>query len=162
MTDTNDSRRYAGIDGQAAAAIFDLWKQHYQEAQGTFKRLYDDAESAWSGVMHEAISSEPFARMMTLTREMVLTSIEFNRDSAQRTMEILQLPTTADVARVAELIVGVEDKLQRMNDRLDEMTDLLHRAEGAAHRASDIKTQATKPEASRDNQADDPKAGRTK
>ncbi len=150
-----------GFNGQAAADLFELWKQHYQEAQGTFKRFYDDAESAWSGVMHEAISSEAFARMMAVTREAYLSSIEVNRDSAQRTLELLQVPTSSDLARVAELVVGVEDKLQRMNDRLDEMTGLLHRVEDAAQRASDTRTQIAKPEETRGLKADD-KGGRTK
>ncbi len=140
----NDSRRSVGAEGLAATDIFEMWKQQYQDAQGTFKRFYDDAESAWSGVMQEAISSDPFARMMAFTREVFLTGIEIHRDSAQRTMETLQIPTTSDVARVAELVVGVEDKLQRMNDRLDEMTDLLRRVQDAAQKA------------------DEPRAGRAK
>ena len=112
-----------------AADIASAYKALYSESLDAWKRIYSEAEEIWSTTMHETISSDAFAKAMAASREGYLTWNEMSRQALDKTWEQLHIPTVADVARVAELIVGVEEKLEAMGDRLDAQGVLLRRIE---------------------------------
>ena len=91
--------------------------------------LYAEAEEVWSKTLHETLASDAFAKAMAASREGYLTWNEMSRQAVDKTWEQLHIPTVSDVARVAELVVGVEEKVETLTERLDAQGVLLRRIE---------------------------------
>ena len=86
---------------------FALWKQ-----------IYEANERAWSAALERAMSSPTFAETQGKVLETFLQAQRAVRDQMQRYLEAVNVPTREDIARLGELIVGLEEKVDQLDDRL--------------------------------------------
>ena len=102
MTKQSDDEK-----AQAASDPFELWR-----------RFYDANEELWSKAARETTSSEAFAQMQGRMLETFLAFQKGTRDALNAQLATFNLPSRDDVARLGELIVGLEEKIDQLDDRL--------------------------------------------
>lgn len=85
-----------------------------------FKAAYDQAAESWSKSMEQVLSSEDFAAAAGRMVARYADAQEALRQAAEATSDQLHLPTKDDLARVAELVLNVERKVDQTTDQLFE------------------------------------------
>lgn len=96
---------------------FALWKQWYEQN-----------EEAWGKRVAEATGTAAFAEMQGKMLESFLAFQKTLRDANRAQLEALGLPTRDDIARLGEIILGLEEKI-------DELKDLVRPSPGETPRA---------------------------
>ena len=91
-----------------AADPFELWRQ-----------LYEANESAWSAALEQAVSSPEFGESSGKMLETMLAAQKSVRDNMRTYLETMNVPTREDIARLGELVVGLEEKVDQLGDRLE-------------------------------------------
>src|ERR687885_952853 len=86
---------------------FELWRQ-----------IYDTNERAWNTVLERTVSNPAFAESSGKLLETFLAAQKTIRDNMRSYLEQVNLPTREDVARLGELIVALEEKVDQLDDRL--------------------------------------------
>jgi polyhydroxyalkanoic acid synthase PhaR subunit len=100
----------------AASDAFDLWKQ-----------IYEANERAWNGALEQAMSTPAFAESQGKLLETLLNAQKIVRDQMRAYQEALNVPTREDIARLGELIVGLEEKIDQLDDRFESIESALQR-----------------------------------
>ncbi len=88
-----------------------------------FKEWYDATSETWATIVGDVIGTE---RFMESVKEFLENSTSFAKSLRRFNEEYfrsLQLPTRSDIARVAELVVAVEDKVDEVEDMLEGFED---------------------------------------
>lgn len=85
-----------------------------------FKAAYDQAAESWSKSMEQVLSSEDFAAAAGRMVARYADAQEALRKAAESTSDQLHLPTKDDLARLAELVINLERKLDAVADQLFE------------------------------------------
>jgi len=83
-----------------------------------WRKFYDANEAVWSKAAKETTSSEAFAEMQGRMLETFLSFQKSARDAMNAQLATLNLPSRDDVARLGEIIVGLEEKIDRIEDHL--------------------------------------------
>ncbi len=91
---------------------FALWRQWYEQQQ-----------QAWGKGLADTTGSEAFAEMQGKMLETFLAFQKTMRDTSRAQLEALGLATRDDVARLGEIVLGLEEKI-------DELTDLFRPSVG--------------------------------
>jgi polyhydroxyalkanoic acid synthase PhaR subunit len=86
---------------------FELWRQ-----------IYETNERAWNAVLERTINNPAFAESSGKILETFLSAQKTVRDNMRTYLEQINLPTREDIARLGELIVALEDKVDQLDDRL--------------------------------------------
>jgi polyhydroxyalkanoic acid synthase PhaR subunit len=87
--------------------LYALWRQ-----------LYDANEKVWGQATGEFMESPAFAQWQGRMLETFLAFQKTWKDSATAQLEAANIPTRDDVARLGELILGLEEKIDRLADRV--------------------------------------------
>jgi polyhydroxyalkanoic acid synthase PhaR subunit len=87
-----------------------------------WRKFYAANESAWTKAAQETTSSEAFAEMQGRMLETFLSFQKGARDAMNAQLATLNLPSRDDVARIGELILGLEEKIDQLEDRFAAMT----------------------------------------
>ena len=87
---------------------FEMWRQ-----------LYDANERAWSSALEQAMGSPEFSESSGKLLETLLAAQKSVRDNMRTYLETMNVPTREDIARLGELVVGIEEKIDQLADRLD-------------------------------------------
>ena len=87
---------------------FEVWRQ-----------LYDINERACSGALEQAMGSPEFSESSGRLLETMLAAQKSIRDNMRSYLETVNVPTREDIARLGELVVGLEEKVDQVADRLD-------------------------------------------
>jgi polyhydroxyalkanoic acid synthase PhaR subunit len=94
---------------------FELWRE-----------MYDANERAWAKALEQTTSRPEFAEASSKMLENLLSGQRMLRDSMRTYLEAANMPTREDIARVGELIVNLEEKVDQLADRLDAIEAALH------------------------------------
>jgi polyhydroxyalkanoic acid synthase PhaR subunit len=86
---------------------FELWRQ-----------IYETNERAWNAVLERTVNNPSFAESSGKILETFLSAQKTVRDNMRQYLEQINLPTREDIARLGELIVSLEEKVDQMDDRL--------------------------------------------
>src|SRR5438477_9772393 len=86
---------------------FELWRQ-----------IYETNERAWNAILERTINSPAFAESSGKVLETFLAAQKTVRDNMRQYLEQINLPTREDIARLGELIVSLEEKVDQLDDRL--------------------------------------------
>lgn len=78
----------------------DLWKE-----------MYFRMEETWANAMKEVISTKTFVDYLDKVLEYNLNTEKVIRQSLDKYMEHVPVPSKKDVARVAELVISMEEKI---------------------------------------------------
>jgi len=90
----------------------------------TFMKLWYDATSEiWATVIGDFIGTEKFMESSSQFLESYASFYRTFRRANEEFFSNLQLPTRSDIARVAELVIGVEDKVEQIEDALEDFED---------------------------------------
>ena len=89
----------------------------------TWRQLYDANERAWTTALGEAMGSPEFADSSGKMLETMLAAQKSVRDNMRTYLESMNVPTREDIARLGELVVGLEEKIDQVVDRLDEIEE---------------------------------------
>jgi polyhydroxyalkanoic acid synthase PhaR subunit len=91
---------------------FEVWRQ-----------LYDTNERTWSAALEQAMGSPEFGESSGKLLETMLAAQKSVRDNMRTYLETMNLPTREDIARLGELVIGLEEKIDQLADRLDAIED---------------------------------------
>ena len=80
--------------------IVELWKE-----------LYFNTEESWAAATRELIASNSFIQVLDQIRDQYLSFHKVSQENIDQYLEVNPLPSKKDVARIAELIIGLEDKV---------------------------------------------------
>ena len=86
---------------------FELWRQ-----------IYETNERAWNSVLERTVNNPAFAESSGKILETFLAAQKTVRDNMRSYLEQINLPTREDIARLGELIVSLEEKVDQLDDRL--------------------------------------------
>ena len=100
---------------------FELWRQ-----------MYDANERAWQKAMEQTVSRPEFAEASNKMLETILSAQRTVRDSMRTYLETVNVPTREDIARLGELVVNLEEKVDQIADRLDAIEAALAEKKDAA------------------------------
>jgi polyhydroxyalkanoic acid synthase PhaR subunit len=85
----------------------------------TWRQLYDANERAWTSALEQAMGSPQFSETSGKMLETMLAAQKSVRDNMRTYLETMNVPTREDIARLGELVVGLEEKIDQLGDRLD-------------------------------------------
>src|SRR6266567_1911836 len=88
-----------------------------------FKQWYEASSETWSKVVGDIIGEEKFVENASQIMESYTSHYMVTRRANEDYFRNLQLPTRSDLARVAEIIVALEEKVDRLDDALDDIED---------------------------------------
>ena len=89
----------------------------------TWRQLYDANERAWTEALEQTMSSPEFEESSGKMLETMLAAQKSVRDNMRTYLETMNVPTREDIARLGELVVGLEEKIDQVVDRLDTIED---------------------------------------
>ena len=110
---------------------FELWRQ-----------IYETNERAWSAVLERTVNNPAFAESTGKILETFLSAQKTVRENMRSYLEQINLPTREDIARLGELIVALEEKVDQLDDRLANIESQL-RAQGSATTPSNSRRRKT-------------------
>jgi hypothetical protein len=85
----------------------------------TWRQLYDANEQAWSTALGEAMGSAEFGDSSGKMLETMLAAQKQVRENMRTYLETMNVPTREDIARLGEIVIGLEEKIDQVADRLD-------------------------------------------
>jgi polyhydroxyalkanoic acid synthase PhaR subunit len=83
------------------------------------KDWYDTSSEKWSKAFGDAIRTEQFVEAMSYIVESYTSFSSMFRRASEAYFSNLQLPTRSDIARLARLVVNLEEKVDRIEDSLE-------------------------------------------
>ena len=101
---------------RSSADPFEMWRQ-----------LYDANEQAWTQALEGAMGRPEFGKSSGKMLETMLAAQKAVRDNMRTYLETINVPTREDIARVGELVVGIEEKIDQLADRLDDIEKAVRR-----------------------------------
>jgi polyhydroxyalkanoic acid synthase PhaR subunit len=93
-----------------------------------FRQWYEGTSEPWSRMLAGVIASEPYVAAVSRFLEGYTAYVKAVHGASEAYISALQLPTRADVARVAGLVVALEDKVDRIEDALEASSEASPRA----------------------------------
>ncbi len=84
------------------------------------KQWYDATSETWATVIGDIIGTERFMESSSQFMESYTSFYRTFRRANEEFFGNLQLPTRSDIARVAELVIEVEDKVEQIEDALED------------------------------------------
>ena len=88
-----------------------------------YKQWYDSISESWSKVVGDLIGTEEFTKASSEFLKNYLNFVKSSRRMNEEYFKNLQIPTLSDIARVAELIVLLEDKVDKIEDAVEGLSD---------------------------------------
>ncbi len=87
------------------------------------KQWYDATSETWATVIGDIIGTERFMVSASQFMESYTSLYRTFRRANEEFFNNLQLPTRSDIARVAELVIEVEDKVDQIEDAFEDFED---------------------------------------
>ena len=115
---------------------FEVWRQ-----------LYDTNERTWSAALEQAMGSPEFGESSWKLLETMLAAQKSVRDNMRtylETIKTIDVPTRKDIARLGELVIGLEKKI----DRRYAIEDAIRAKAAASAKAATARAAATAKAAS--------------
>ena len=88
-----------------------------------YKQWYDAISETWSKVVGDLIGTEEFTKASSEFLKNYLNFVKSSRRMNEEYFKNLQIPTLSDIARVAEQIVLLEDKVDKIEDAIEDLSD---------------------------------------
>jgi polyhydroxyalkanoic acid synthase PhaR subunit len=110
---------------------FELWHQ-----------IYETNERAWNTVLERTVNNPAFAESTGKMLETFLAAQKTVRDNMRSYLEQINLPTREDIARLGELIISLEEKVDQLDDRLSAIERTLRTPQSTTTSKSSAATSA--------------------
>ncbi|WP_368042550.1 polyhydroxyalkanoic acid synthase subunit PhaR [Ectobacillus sp. JY-23] len=93
-----------------------------------WKDAYDQTEKYWGKTLNETLKTEEYSAWMGSVLDMNLFYQKMINDVTKGYLEKMNIPTQEDIARVASLIVNLENKVDRIEEFLEDKIDGLEQS----------------------------------
>jgi len=103
-----------------------------------WRQLYETNERAWSSALEQAMGSPEFGESSGKLLETLLAAQKSSRDNMRVYLETMNVPTREDIARLGELVIGLEEKIDQLADRFDSIEGVLRAKPMAAAAAKPV------------------------
>jgi polyhydroxyalkanoic acid synthase PhaR subunit len=100
------------------------------------REVYDQAVQGWSKAMEDMVAGEEFAAASGQFLRRYVEMQESLRTASQAAAEGLHLPSTDDLARIAQLVINVERKVDEVSDEVHVLIARLAAIESALEELS--------------------------
>ena len=90
-----------------------------------WREVYETNERAWSAALEQAMGSPEAGESSGKLLETLLTAQKSVRDNMRTYLETINVPTREDIARLGELVIGLEEKIDQLADRLDAIDEAI-------------------------------------
>lgn len=87
------------------------------------KQWYDATSETWATVIGDIIGTERFMESASQFMESYTSLYRTFRRANEEFFSNLQLPTRSDIARLAELVIEVEDKVEQIEDAFEDFEE---------------------------------------
>jgi polyhydroxyalkanoic acid synthase PhaR subunit len=114
-----------------------------------WRQLYETNERAWSAALEQAMGSPEFGESSGKLLETLLAAQKSSRDNMRIYLETMNVPTREDIARLGELVIGLEEKIDQLADRFDSMEGTMEAAAKAAPAAKTAPAVKPRPAAAK-------------
>ena len=104
-----------------------------------WREMYDANERAWTTALEEAMGSTEFRESSGKLLETMLAAQKSVRNNMRTYLETMNVPTREDIARLGELVIGLEEKIDQLTDRFDAIEDVV-RTPGPAGPAGPVRS----------------------
>lgn len=84
-----------------------------------WREMYDANERAWTSALEGAMSSPEYDEASGKLLETMLAAQKSIRNNMRTYLETMNVPTREDIARLGELVIGLEEKIDQLTDRFD-------------------------------------------
>lgn len=88
-----------------------------------FQKWYEATSETWAKVVDDTLSSEKFIESASPFLEIYSNFVKTLHSANEEYFSNLQLPTRSDLARVAGLVVAVDEKVDKVEDALENLED---------------------------------------
>jgi polyhydroxyalkanoic acid synthase PhaR subunit len=88
-----------------------------------FQKWYEATSETWAKVVDDMLSSEKFIESASPFIEIYSNFVKTLHRANEEYFSNLQLPTRSDLARVAGLVVAVDEKVDKLEDALEDLED---------------------------------------
>lgn len=88
-----------------------------------FRQWYEATSEQWSKSVEQIIGSEQFLEATAPFTESYTSLVRAFRRASEEYFQQLQLPTLSDIARVAELVVNLEEKVDKIDDAFEDLAE---------------------------------------
>jgi polyhydroxyalkanoic acid synthase PhaR subunit len=88
-----------------------------------FQKWYEATSETWAKVVDDTLSSEKFIEAASPFLEIYSNFVKTLHRANEEYFSNLQLPTRSDLARVAGLVVAVDEKVDKVEDALENLED---------------------------------------
>lgn len=88
-----------------------------------FQKWYEATSETWAKVVDDTLSSEKFIESASPFLEIYSNFVKTLHSANEEYFSNLQLPTRSDLARVASLVVAVDEKVDKVEDALENLED---------------------------------------
>src|SRR5258705_1265419 len=88
-----------------------------------FREWYERTSETWSTVVGDVIGTEAFIQSASRFLDSYTSYNRTLRQTAETQLHTMQMPTRSDIARVAGLVVALEDKVDQLQDAFDARAD---------------------------------------
>jgi polyhydroxyalkanoic acid synthase PhaR subunit len=95
-----------------------------------WRDLYGQNEASWSKVIEQGMGTEAFAQMIGQTLDAYVSFQKALRESLNRYLETMNLPSRDDVGRLGAQLVALEAKIDGVDEKLDDLHDRLKARDG--------------------------------
>ena len=85
-----------------------------------FLRWYGKTNEKWAEIADDLLKKQEFLKSNAQVQEDFARSHQKLRQASEENLKNLQMPSRSDVARVAKLVVGVENKVDRIEEAFGE------------------------------------------
>jgi polyhydroxyalkanoic acid synthase PhaR subunit len=134
---TTEPWRKLIADGADPSGLVTRWLEMMEEArtrllQGGsipadpftfFKQWYDATSETWSKMIGETIGSDRYMQEVSQFLESYTSFAGAARRAGEEYFGHLQLSTRADAARIAELVINVENKVEKLDEAFEDFED---------------------------------------
>lgn len=83
-----------------------------------WKEMYFKTETAWADAFKEFVSTDTFVKMLDQSLTQHLSMEKVNRQYVDKLFEYSAAPSKKDLARIAELVISVEEKIDNLDYQL--------------------------------------------
>ncbi len=134
---TMETWRQAVNQGGEQAKLAGQWLKMMEEAQAKlqagevlpidpftlFRDWYNASNEEWARNIESILGSEKFLQSSGPLMESYASAMRAFRVASEAYFKKLQLPTLADIARVAELVIALEEKVDKLDDNFESLEE---------------------------------------
>ena len=134
---TTDAWRRAAGAGKDAVELSNQWLKILEETRAKilsgeinsqdpvtfFRQWYDATSESWAQVVGDVMNSERFLEANRQFIESYTSAVRASNRVNEEIYQNLQLPTRSDIARVATLVVSLEEKVDKIEDAFENFED---------------------------------------